>query len=101
MLVHGKHYRTIWLKEDDPRVIQAIDQRYLPHSLRDRGSGDRSTDVAVAIADMHVRGAGLIGATAGYGMYLAALHAPRRHRSLHGRAASRMASGSRPPAPPR
>ena len=34
-------------------------------------------DVAVAIADMHVRGAGLIGATAGYGMYLAALHAPQ------------------------
>ena len=23
MLVHGKHYRTIWLKEGDPRVIQA------------------------------------------------------------------------------
>jgi len=32
-------------------------------------------DVATAILDMHVRGAGLIGATAGYGMYLAALSA--------------------------
>ena len=29
-----------------------------------------------AIRDMHVRGAGLIGATAGFGMYLAALQAP-------------------------
>jgi methylthioribose-1-phosphate isomerase len=76
MLVHGKHYRTIWLKEGDPRVIQAIDQRYLPHSfvVEDLASVD---DVAVAIADMHVRGAGLIGATAGYGMYVATLHAPR------------------------
>jgi len=33
-------------------------------------------DVALAIKDMLVRGAGLIGATAGYGMYLAALNAP-------------------------
>jgi methylthioribose-1-phosphate isomerase len=76
MLVHGEHYRTIWLKQDDSRVLQAIDQRYLPHSfvVEDLASVD---DVAVAIADMHVRGAGLIGATAGYGMYLAALHAPR------------------------
>src|SRR5512136_1548872 len=76
MLVHGEHYRSIWLKTDDPRVIQAIDQRYLPHSfvVEDLASID---DVAVAIADMHVRGAGLIGAAAGYGMYVAALHAPR------------------------
>ena len=29
--------------------------------------------MAVAIRDMHVRGAGLIGAAAGYGMYLAML----------------------------
>ena len=34
--------------------------------------------MCTAIRDMHVRGAGLIGAAAGYGMYLAALHAPRR-----------------------
>src|SRR5690606_29249390 len=37
-------------------------------------------DVAVAIRDMLVRGAGLIGATAGYGMYIAALHAPTHDR---------------------
>jgi methylthioribose-1-phosphate isomerase len=76
MLVHGRHYRTIWLKEDDFGVVQVIDQRCLPHQflVEDLASVD---DVAVAIADMHVRGAGLIGATAGYGMYLSALHAPR------------------------
>lgn len=76
MLVHGKHYRTIWLKEDDPGVVQIIDQRHLPHRfvVEDLTSVE---DVASAIADMHVRGAGLIGATAGYGIYIAALHAPR------------------------
>jgi methylthioribose-1-phosphate isomerase len=31
--------------------------------------------MAIAIKDMHVRGAGLIGAAAGYGMYLAARQA--------------------------
>jgi methylthioribose-1-phosphate isomerase len=75
MLVHGEHYRTIWLKKDDPRVIQAIDQRYLPHEfvVEDVASVD---EMAVAISDMHLRGAGLIGAAAGYGVYIAALHAP-------------------------
>jgi methylthioribose-1-phosphate isomerase len=34
--------------------------------------------MAVAIRDMYVRGAGLIGAAAGYGMYLAALSAPQQ-----------------------
>ena len=31
MKVDGKHFRTIWLKEDDPNVVQIIDQRPLPH----------------------------------------------------------------------
>src|SRR5437868_2935580 len=34
--------------------------------------------MATAIRDMHVRGAGLIGVSAGYGMYLAALEAAER-----------------------
>src|SRR6185437_11757608 len=34
--------------------------------------------MATAIRDMHVRGAGLIGASAGYGMYLAAIEAAAR-----------------------
>jgi len=76
MNVHGEHYRTIWLNADDPNVVQIIDQRHLPHRfvIEDLTTVD---DVARAIADMHVRGAGLIGATAGFGMYIAALHAPR------------------------
>ena len=76
MNVDGKHYRTIWEKENDPSVVQIIDQRHLPHKfvVEDMTTVD---EVAVVIKDMHVRGAGLIGATAGYGMYIAALHAPK------------------------
>ncbi|MFO7635279.1 MAG: S-methyl-5-thioribose-1-phosphate isomerase, partial [Caldilinea sp.] len=76
MNVHGQHYRTIWLKAGDPSVVQIIDQRALPFhfAIKDLTTVD---DVAVAIKDMLVRGAGLIGATAGYGMYIAALRAPR------------------------
>ena len=72
MNVAGRPYRTIWLKPDDDRVVQLIDQRALPH----RFVVEEVTTVeqmAVAIREMHVRGAGLIGAAAGYGMYLATL----------------------------
>ena len=74
MNVHGKHYRTIWISNSDARVVQIIDQRFLPHQfvIEHLSTVD---EVAVAIKDMHVRGAGLIGATAGYGMYIAALEA--------------------------
>jgi methylthioribose-1-phosphate isomerase len=77
MNVNGTHYRTIWLKPGDPSVVQIIDQRHLPHEfvIEDLNTVD---EVAVAIKDMHVRGAGLIGATAGYGMYIAALTASRQ-----------------------
>jgi methylthioribose-1-phosphate isomerase len=70
--VNGKNYRTIWIKKDDDKTIQIIDQRQLPHKFI---ISDIKTvkQMAEAIKDMHVRGAGLIGAAAGYGMYLAAL----------------------------
>jgi methylthioribose-1-phosphate isomerase len=76
MKVNGKHYRTIWPAEKDRRVVRIIDQRYLPHRfvVEDLTCVD---DFAAAIRDMHVRGAGLIGATAGFGMYSAAVKAPR------------------------
>src|SRR5580765_1869676 len=74
--VGGKHFRTIWRKPGDERVVQLIDQRFLPHDfvIEEVRSVDQ---MATAIREMHVRGAGLIGATAGYGMYLAALEATR------------------------
>ncbi|MBC8495509.1 S-methyl-5-thioribose-1-phosphate isomerase [archaeon] len=74
MKVDGKHHRTIWLKESDKETVQIIDQRNLPHEfiIEDLKTVE---DMIVAIKDMHVRGAGLIGAAAGYGMYIAALEA--------------------------
>lgn len=72
MNVNGKHYRTIWLKEDDSSVVQVINQTNLPHKFEvlDLSSVE---DFRIAIKDMHIRGAGCIGATAGFGMYIAAL----------------------------
>ncbi|MCH2023877.1 MAG: S-methyl-5-thioribose-1-phosphate isomerase [Saprospiraceae bacterium] len=72
MNVNGKHFRTIWVKEADNECIQIIDQRSLPHNfvIEDIRTVQQ---MATAIKDMHVRGAGLIGAAAAYGMYLAAL----------------------------
>jgi methylthioribose-1-phosphate isomerase len=78
--VGGKHFRTIWLKPDDERVVQLIDQRFLPHDfvIEEVRSVE---EMATAIREMHVRGAGLIGASAGYGMYFAALEAAGRDSS--------------------
>ena len=74
MNVDGQHFRTIWLNESDDTIVDIIDQRWLPHDFRIEHL--RTVEqVAVAIKDMHVRGAGLIGATAAYGMYLASLSA--------------------------
>ena len=66
-------FRTIWLKPDDPGIVQIIDQRRLPHEFRIH---DLATwrDGVEAIRDMYVRGAPLIGATAAWSLYLAALH---------------------------
>src|SRR6266513_6373965 len=77
MKVGGQHFRTIWLHPTDKRVVQLIDQRFLPHQFVIE---DISTvaQMATAIRDMHVRGAGLIGASAGYGMYLATSEVSRR-----------------------
>ncbi|GHV03255.1 methylthioribose-1-phosphate isomerase [Spirochaetia bacterium] len=74
MNVNGRRYRTIWLKETDHTVVQIINQLALPHAFEiiDLRSVE---DVRRAIKDMYVRGAGLIGAAAAYGMYLAALEA--------------------------
>jgi methylthioribose-1-phosphate isomerase len=70
MNVQGRHYRTIWPKPGDERVIQLIDQRALPHRFLIEDVRTVA-EMAAALREMHVRGAGLIGAAAGYGMYLA------------------------------
>lgn len=74
MNINGTHYRTIWLEEKNPHTVFIIDQRYLPHQFIIKELTNL-TMVWQAIRDMQVRGAGLIGATAGFGMYLASLDA--------------------------
>jgi methylthioribose-1-phosphate isomerase len=72
--VGGQHFRTIWLKPANEQVVQLIDQRFLPHRFVIE-EVNTVTQMATAIREMHVRGAGLIGASAGYGMYLATIEA--------------------------
>src|SRR6266699_988453 len=73
MRVSGTHYRTIWIAESG--TVRAIDQSRLPFEL---ATIDLETlaDAAQAIKTMAVRGAPLIGATAAYGMALAARSSP-------------------------
>ena len=69
MKIDGKPYRSIWpIKQG--RVIEIIDQRKLPHVF-EIVQLESVDDAARAIADMYVRGAPLIGATAAYGVCLA------------------------------
>ncbi len=71
---NAEDFRTIWLRPDDDSVVQIIDQRLLPHEYRIHDLKSWQ-DGVVAIADMYVRGAPLIGATAAWSLYLASLHA--------------------------
>jgi methylthioribose-1-phosphate isomerase len=62
-------YRPLWLNKDGD--LEVLDQRYLPHQKKVRilKTGE---DVTCAISDMTVRGAGVIGNVAAFGVYLLA-----------------------------
>ena len=68
MNVQGKPYRTIWLAA--PGCVRIIDQARLPHefALLDLRT---PAAMAAAIRNMNLRGAGLIGCAAAWGIYLA------------------------------
>ena len=70
MRIDGRDFRTIWLDEGG-RDVWVIDQRRLPHRFETVRLTSAEA-MAAAIADMTVRGAPLIGASAAYGMALAA-----------------------------
>jgi methylthioribose-1-phosphate isomerase len=95
MRVDGKPYRTVWVSDEDPtgRTIKVIDQRHLPHRfvVEDIRTPE---EMATAISEMHVRGAGCIGACGAAGMWLAAVTAPREHAG-DGRGQDNAASGQR------
>lgn len=69
MKVGDKHYRSLWWDEPG-KVLQIIDQRSLPYNFLIQNVASMQ-DFVDAIAQMRVRGAPLIGATAAYGMSLA------------------------------
>ncbi len=74
MNVDGRPWRTIWLAADG-ETVEIIDQRLLPHQFTVARLSCLA-DAAQAIRVMQVRGAPLIGATAAYGMALAARDDP-------------------------
>ena len=72
MRVNGKPYRTVWMEGS---TVRMINQQLIPHRFE---IIDLPTHhhTANAIKTMIVRGAGAIGASAGYGMAQVALEAP-------------------------
>ena len=74
MLVDGEYYQSIW-REPKTGAISIIDQRWLPHefSIQQLSS---TQDAVIAIRDMWVRGAPLIGVTAAYGLAIAMAEDP-------------------------
>ena len=64
MIVNGRHYRTVWFENG---TVKMINQPLLPHRFEVFGSRTYR-ETADSISGMVVRGAGAIGAAAGYGM---------------------------------
>lgn len=75
MRIQNKHYTSIWLTDEDE--LQIIDQTKLPYQF-EIATLKSNSDVCRAISSMQVRGAGLIGVTAGYGVYLIAKNFPKQ-----------------------
>ncbi len=68
MLIAGKPWRTLWTAHDG--AVEILDQTRLPHAVEIVRLSTLD-DAVIAIADMQVRGAPLIGATAAWGLALA------------------------------
>ena len=72
MKVNGIPYRTVWLEAPS---VSYIEQNLLPFTFQISTASDYK-DCCQAIRDMSIRGAGAIGAMAGFAMVLAAFQAP-------------------------
>ena len=73
MKVNGQDYRTVWVKEES---VFYIDQNLLPFRFEIRTS-ESFRESCYAISSMAVRGAGAIGAMAGFAMSQAFLESQR------------------------
>jgi methylthioribose-1-phosphate isomerase len=96
MNVQGRHYRTIWFNRESG-TVRIINQALLPHrfEIMDLRSLE---DTRRAIKDMYLRGAGLIGAAAAWGMYLAAREAGEASFGWDMAAAAEILKATRPTA---
>ena len=67
-----EYSRTIWLNKDE-KTVDIINQTLLPHTLKTENL-KTVDDTIMAIKEMYVRGAPLIGATGAYGVFLAVIN---------------------------
>ena len=98
MNINGEYHHTIWINNANQQLIQAFDQRVLPHQIKvfDMVNTD---DVAFAIKEMVVRGAPLIGVAAAYGMYLACIEAkPKNNPTAYLNEVAKKLNNTRPTA---
>jgi methylthioribose-1-phosphate isomerase len=94
MRVNGTPYRTVWMEDG---AVCLIEQRALPHRFEILRCAT-AAETAVAIRDMAVRGAGAIGAAAGYAMAQGVLEAPEDRFAEAIDAAAAMIRATRPTA---
>ncbi len=74
MLINGKEWQTIWLDQSN-KYVKVIDQTKLPHEIEIKDIKS-SEDAAIAIKDMIIRGAPLIGVMGAYGLMLGLMEDP-------------------------
>lgn len=95
MIVRGRHYRTVWMSAG---AVRLIDQQRLPHRFSVRTLRSHA-ETAEAIRSMAVRGAGAIGAAAGFAMAQAAREAlTQRDYALYMEGAASTVRATRPTA---
>ena len=78
----NKKYRSIWTEKLDNKIIlKIIDQRFLPFKfiVEELLNTD---ELIIAIKDMHLRGAPLIGIAGAYGVYLSTVEAIIQYDSI-------------------
>jgi len=94
MKVKGKDYRTVWM---EGRTVFMIEQNLLPFKFRIHEARSYK-ETCHAIRVMIIRGAGAIGAAAGYAMAQAALEAPANKRIVFLEQARKTIESTRPTA---
>jgi methylthioribose-1-phosphate isomerase len=94
MTVNGKNYQTIWMKD---YLVRMIDQNLLPYEFKIFTSRNY-IETCYAIKTMIVRGAGAIGAAAGFAMAQAVLEADNRNYLTYIQTAKMEIENTRPTA---